>query len=136
MKYAGGIDFERMGISRSSSWPMVTRTGAGATCVACGADGSGAGRAAGLCAASALMESNIVRLARINVFTRDAPEFQFISCAKLLVYAYVLLISNSRSLFLRLLQARAYQRLDAFAGLNVATCPVIISTCGDGDHSW
>src|SRR3984893_14500816 len=100
MKYAGGIALERMGISRSSSWPMVTRTGAGATCAACCAGARGAGLAAGLFAASAFMESNTARLARVNVFTRDAPEFRFFNCAKLLVYAYALPISNSRLLLL------------------------------------
>jgi hypothetical protein len=73
------------------------------------------------------MESSIARLARVNVFTRDAPEFQLIIRAKLLVYAYALPISNSRSLLLRSLRVRAYQNLDAFARLDVATCPVIIS---------
>src|ERR1700680_297567 len=132
MKYAGGIAFERMGISRSSSWPMVTITGAGATCAACCAGGRVAD---GLFAARAVMGSNIVRLARVNVFTRDAPEFRFFNCAKFLVYAYALPISNSRLPLFRPLQVRAYQRLDAFAWPSVARCQVIISTCGDGDHS-
>src|SRR5258708_17301103 len=86
---------ERMGISRSRSWPMVTSTADGATCAACVAcDACCAGRAAGLFAASAFMESSIARLARVNVFTRDAPEFQLIIRAKVLVYAYALPISN------------------------------------------
>src|SRR5258706_15056267 len=114
---------ERMGISRSSSWPMVTSTADGATCAACAAcdaccaGASGTGRDAGLFAASAFMESNIARLARVNVFTRDAPEFQFIIRAKVLVYAYALPISNSRARLLRPLQA--HQNLDAFARLDV-----------------
>jgi hypothetical protein len=110
---------------------MVTNTADGATCAAgdaCCAGASGAGRDAGLFAASAFMESSIARLARVNVFTRDAPEFQLIIRAKVLVYAYALPISNSRSLLLRPLRVRAYQNLDAFARLDVATCPVIIST--------
>src|SRR5712672_3912992 len=115
---------ERMGISRSSSWPMVTSTADGATCAALAAcDGCCAGRAAGLFAASAFMESSIARLAKVNVFTRDAPEFQFIIRAKVLVYAYALPISNSRSLLLRPLRVRAYQNLDAFARLDVAINP-------------
>src|SRR6202035_6108639 len=74
MKYAGGIDLERMAISRSSSWPMVNRMGAGETWVACSGDGSGAGRAAGLFAANTFKERKIARPATVNVFTRDAPE--------------------------------------------------------------
>jgi hypothetical protein len=67
------------------------------------------------------MESNIVKLARVKVFTRDAPEFRFIIRANISVYAYVLPISNSRSLLLLPMQARAHPGLDAFAGLDVAT---------------
>src|ERR1700680_4877224 len=96
MKYAGGEAFERMGISRSSSWPIVTMTGAGAAGAACGG-GTGDGRRAGLLAASAFRERNITRLARVNVFTRDAPERRITSYTKPLVYAYVQAISNTRS---------------------------------------
>src|SRR6202171_6170185 len=97
MKYAGGEAFERMGISTSSSCPMVTGRGAGAACAACGGDGTAAGRRAGLLAASAFRESNIARLARVNVFTRDAPGRRIISSTTLLVYAYALPISNTPS---------------------------------------
>jgi len=94
MKYADGEAFERMGISRSSSWPIVKRTGAGAACAACCGDWSGAGRRAGLLAASTFSERNIAKLASVTVFKRDAPRRRFIGCAKPLVYAYALLFSK------------------------------------------
>src|SRR6266550_2539188 len=108
MKYADGEAFERMGISRSSSWPIVKRTGAGAACAVCCADWSGAGRRAGLLAASTFRERNIAKLASVTVFKRDAPRCGFIGYAKLLVYAYALPISNARSQKLLFLQPRAH----------------------------
>src|SRR6267378_1037918 len=129
MKYADGEAFERMGISRSSSWPIVKRTGAGAACAACCGDWSGAGRRAGLLAASAFSERNIAKLASVTVFKRDAPRCRFIGCAKPLVYAYALLFSNGRSQMLpsRHPQACPQHRLDAFGRLGVATAPGIIA---------
>src|ERR1700675_2549586 len=128
MKYAGGEAFERIGISRSSSWPIVTRTGAGATCAACCGGGSGAGRGAGLLAANALRDKNIARPARVNVFTRDAPGRRFIVGAKPLVYAYAMPISNTRSekFLLRPLRVCPCKPLDAFGRLGVATGSCII----------
>src|SRR6266481_1727696 len=129
MKYADGEAFERMGISRSSSWPIVKRTGAGAACAACCGDWSGAGRRAGLLAASTFSERNIAKLASVTVFKRDAPRRRFIGCAKPLVYAYALLFSNRRSKMLpsRHPKACPQQRLDAFGRLGVATPPAIIA---------
>src|SRR5882672_2313640 len=129
MKYADGEAFERMGISRSSSWPIVKRTGAGAACAACCGDWSGAGRRAGLLAASAFSERNIAKLASVTVFKRDAPRCGFTGSAKLLVYAYAPLFSNRRSQMLpsRHPHAFAQQRLDAFGRLGVATPPAIIA---------
>src|ERR1700730_18922263 len=97
MKYAGGEAFERMGISRSSSWPIVTRMGAGVACAACCGTGSAVGRRAGLLAANAFRDRNIARLARVNVFTKDAPGRRFIRCTKLLVYAFAPPFSNACS---------------------------------------
>src|SRR5258708_37577251 len=97
MKYAGGEAFERMGSSRSSSWAIVTRMGAGVACADCCGSGTAARRWAGLLAASAFRDRNIARLARVNVFTKDAPGRRFISCTKLLVYAFAPLFSNACS---------------------------------------
>ena len=129
MKYADGEAFERMGISRSSSWPIVKRTGAGAACAACCGDWSGAGRRAGLLAASAFSERNNAKLASVTVFKRDAPRCGFTGSAKLLVYAYALLFSNRRSKMLpsRHPQACPQAHLDAFGWLAVATPPAIIA---------
>jgi hypothetical protein len=69
MKYAGGVALERIGNSRSSSWPIVTIKGEGAAWAACGAGGAGSGRRAGLFAAEAFKESRDAKSTRLKVFT-------------------------------------------------------------------
>src|ERR1700739_404585 len=68
MKYAGGDALDRIGNSRSSSSPIVTRTGAAfAWAVCCAATGDG--RAIGLLAADAHKGIEKARTTGANIFT-------------------------------------------------------------------